>query len=125
MTSTLAGKHILVVEDEYFIASDLKQTLKAEGALVIGPAGNLKAGLSLAEEAIDAALLDVNLEEDRSYPIADRLQQRSIPYIFLTGYDAWALPAEHQQTPRLAKPFTPRSIVTMLEDLFSSPPRAT
>lgn len=119
MTGVLAGKRVLIVEDEYFIATDIKRTLKREGAEIVGPVGNLESGLSLADEDLDAAILDVNLEEASSYPIAERLRDRRVPYLFLTGYDAWALPAEHRDTARLAKPFPPQSVVTMVEALVS------
>lgn len=79
MTGVLAGRRVLVVEDEYFIAVDLKRALSKEGALVVGPVRDLAAGLSLADEPIDAAILDVNLEEAMSYPIADRLRDRKVP----------------------------------------------
>jgi hypothetical protein len=49
MANPLAGKHILVVEDEYFIASDLKRMLGAQDAIIVGPVGDLETGLSLAE----------------------------------------------------------------------------
>lgn len=117
MTGVLAGKRVLIVEDEYFIATDIKRTLKGEGAEIVGPVGNLESGLSLADEELDAAILDVNLEEALSYPIADRLRDRRVPYLFLTGYDAWSLPAEHRDTARLAKPFPPQSVVTMVKAL--------
>lgn len=119
MAGRLEGKRILVVEDEYFIASDIRRTLKQEGAVVVGPVGNLKEGLSLAEEPIDAAVLDVNLEEAMSYPIAERLDARSIPYMFLTGYDEWSLPAAYRDATRLAKPFPPQSVLTMVEKLMT------
>ena len=119
MASALAGKRILVVEDEYFIASDIKRTLRQEGAVIVGPVGNLEGGLSLAEEPIDAAVLDVNLDEAMSYPIADRLRTRSIPYLFLTGYDGWSMPPEYRDAVRLAKPFPPRSVVAMVEKLVA------
>ena len=119
MTGALAGKRILVVEDEYFIASDIKRSLNKEGAVVVGPVGNLAGGLSLAEEPIDAAVLDVNLDQAMSYPIADRLRTRSIPYMFLTGYDGWSMPAEYRDAARLAKPFPPQTVVAMVEKLVS------
>lgn len=119
MTGVLAGKRVLIVEDEYFIATDIKRALKREGAEIVGPVGNLESGLSLADEDLDAAVLDVNLEEALSYPIADRLRDRRVPYLFLTGYDAWSLPVEHRETARLAKPFPPHSVVTMVETLVS------
>ena len=48
MMGSLAGKHVLIVEDEYFVASDLKRALEKEDAVVVGPAGDLDKGLSLA-----------------------------------------------------------------------------
>lgn len=121
MAGHLAGKRILVVEDEYFIASDLKRALLQEEAIVLGPVAELGRGLSLAaEEAIDAAVLDVNLEETMSYPIADRLRSKNIPYMFLTGYDSWSMPSDYRDVARLAKPFPMQSVVTMMEKLISS-----
>jgi DNA-binding response OmpR family regulator len=124
MTSALAGKRILIVEDEYFIASDLKRTLAKEGAIVIGPVRNLQAGLSLAEEEMDGAVLDVNLEEALSYPIADCLRIRNIPFMFLTGYDGWSMPTEYRDAARLEKPFPRQSVVAMVEKLVSAEPEA-
>lgn len=117
---SLAGKRILIVEDEYFIAADLRRTLTREGADIVGPVSNLQAGLDLTQEPIDAAVLDVNLEEAMSYPIADELRNRSVPYMFLTGYDGWSLPPGYQNDARLAKPFATRSLVTMVEHLIAS-----
>lgn len=118
MAGSLAGKRILVVEDEYFIASDLARAFKAEGAIVVGPVGDLARGLRLAEESLDAAVLDVNLEGAKSFEIADTLARRNIPYMFLTGYDDWALPASMQEIPRLAKPFTTRVLLTKIGNLI-------
>lgn len=120
MTDALARKRILVVEDEYFIAAELKRTLEKEGAVVVGPVGNLAAGLELADQPIDAALLDVNLGEAMSYPIADRLHDSGIPYMFLTGYDDWSLPADYRNVARLAKPFPMHSVVATIEKLVLS-----
>lgn len=118
MNDALAGKRILIVEDEYFIATDLKRMLSAAGAVVIGPVGKLKAGLALVEGvSIDAAVLDANLEEALSYPIADRLAERGVPYLFLTGYDGWSLPPQYRSAPRLAKPFPAQAVLAGLEKL--------
>lgn len=114
MADKLSGKRILVVEDEYFIAADLCQVLEDEGAEVIGPTGNLSQGLNLASLKLDAALLDVNLEGMNSYPIADLLTERAVPYVFLTGYDGWSLPEGYQAVPHLAKPFRMDAVVLAL-----------
>jgi DNA-binding response OmpR family regulator len=110
----------MVVEDEYFIASDLKRQLAGEGAEVVGPVATLEAGLRLADEPLDAAVLDVNLEEDLSYPIAERLRARDVPFLLLTGYDAWSLPPEYRSAPRLAKPFAPGAVAAAVAALASA-----
>ncbi|MBW6530989.1 response regulator [Sphingomonas sp. RRHST34] len=121
MPGRLAGKQILVVEDEYFIASDLRRALAAEEALVIGPVSSLAAGLDLAErEGIAAALLDVNLEGDSSLAIADRLAARGVPFVFVTGYDDWALPDAYRHVPRIAKPFAVPTVLAALDQLLAS-----
>lgn len=119
MVCGLAGKRILIVEDEYFIASDLKRAFQQGGAIVVGPVGDLTNGLALAEEGeLDAAVLDVNLEGATSYPIADRLADQAVPYMFLTGYDGWALPEPYCNAPRIAKPFTVNLVLARLGGLL-------
>lgn len=105
MEQRLSGKRILVVEDEYFIAADVKRALEREGAEVIGPTGILSDGLQLAaEERIDAAILDINLGGQPSFDVAERLRAAHVPHMFLTGYDDWSIPDQHNATPRLTKP---------------------
>jgi DNA-binding response OmpR family regulator len=121
MTDLLAGKKILVVEDEYFIASDLKRALEREGAVVIGPVGDVaRAFTLLGESRPDAAILDVNLEGATSYGIAERLNMITVPYMFLTGYDGWALPEAYRDAPRLAKPFSMRSVLDCVGRLLKT-----
>jgi DNA-binding response OmpR family regulator len=120
MTQALRGKRVLIVEDEYFIAADLRRVFGREGAEVVGPAANLELGLELATQAIDVALLDVNLGDALSYPIADALRDRSVPYLFLTGYDGWSLPRDYQEDPRLAKPFTVPAVLALAERLIAA-----
>lgn len=117
MTEALMGKRILIIEDEYLIASDLKRALTSAGAVVVGPAGTLETALSLAEQDLDLALLDVNLDGDRSYSVANRLRHRSVPFAFLTGYDDWALPPAYRDVPRFGKPFTIAQLIDELTAL--------
>ena len=119
VTTGLAGKRILVVEDEYFIAADLKRALGQRGAAVVGPVADLAAGLEMARtEPLDAAILDVNLEGAFSYPLADRLAAAGVPHLFLTGYDPWALPEAYRDRPRVAKPFVLGALIETVERLF-------
>lgn len=115
MAGRLAGKRVLVIEDEYYIAADLERVLEAEEAIVVGPSGHLDDGLELAAGELDAALLDVNLHGEPSFAIAERLEAARVPYMFLTGYDSWAIPERYQAVPRLTKPYVMARVVEAVE----------
>ncbi|MEH3036360.1 MAG: response regulator [Sphingomonas adhaesiva] len=116
----LRGKRILIVEDEYFIAADLKRALGDRDAVVLGPVASLDAGMAVLDDggAIDIAVLDVNLDGADSYPIAERLAARGVPFVFVTGYDGWAMPSAYRSIPRLAKPFPPGAVVRTIEQMI-------
>lgn len=120
VSAGLAGKTILVIEDEYFIASDLKRALIAAGATVVGPVGGLAEGRALAAaHELHAAVLDVNLEGAMTYPLADDLVARGIPILFVTGYDDWAMPEAYRATPRIAKPFNMEGVLDAIAGLIA------
>jgi len=86
---TLQGRRVLLAEDELLVAMEMEQQMRELGCVVLGPAATLDAALRLAEvEAgrIDAAVLDVNLGGQRSFPLAETLSAAGIPVIFATGY---------------------------------------
>lgn len=116
----LTDKRILVIEDEYFIASDLQRALVAEGATVVGPTGDIGVGLGLArDERLDGALLDVNLGGSFIYPLADELKARGVPWLFVTGYDNWSLPSAYRDAPLVAKPFSMTVVVDAIARLMA------
>ena len=112
---------ILVVEDAYFVADDVRRALISAGAEVIGPAANVAQALThIAEEdRIDAAILDVNLEGEMSFAVAEALASDNVPFVFATGYDDWALPERWQDYTRIAKPFRPQIAIDVLQDLIT------
>jgi DNA-binding NtrC family response regulator len=114
--NALAGKRVLVVEDDFLIAQMLVEILGSEDAIVIGPASTLERGMLLARsESIDAAVLDVNLRDLRSDDIADELQRRAIPFIIATGYgEQPRLPG----VPVVAKPYTIERLLSALEKVL-------
>ena len=103
----LRGRRLLVVEDEYLIAAALERALEGRGAEVVGPAGSVEGALRLVEaegDRLDGAVLDINLRDERVYPVADVLAARGVPFVFLTGYDAQVIPDTYAGVPRSEKP---------------------
>lgn len=106
MTSPLSGRRVLVVEDEMIVAWLLEDMLADLGCAVVGPAARVNQALAMLDaEAIDAAVLDVNLNGQMSYPVADALAARGVPFVFSTGYNKDSLPNSYQSFLVLQKPF--------------------
>lgn len=116
MQKPFAGERILVVEDDYFIVSDIVQGLEAAGAEVIGPVPSVQLAMQkvLATPGIHAALLDINLQGDKVFPLADMLQERRIPIVFASAYDRSSIPPRHAGSKLLAKPFQIQDFLSAL-----------
>ena len=115
----LTGRRVLVVEDEYFIADDIARALTSLGAEVVGPAPDLQRAEALLNEgSIDWAVLDINLQGEMVYPVAQALQKRSIPFVFATGYDQASIPSGFADVPRWEKPFDPGALARILPSLL-------
>jgi CheY-like chemotaxis protein len=111
----LRGRHILVVEDDYILAMDMRLTLEDVGAEVVGPVGTVRDALRMAEtEDIDAAVLDINLHGEFVFSVAERLQDRGVPFAFTTGYEGDILPERFCATPRHQKPVSAEAVVNAL-----------
>jgi DNA-binding LytR/AlgR family response regulator len=122
-SESLKGCCILVVEDEYLVAADLTASLEALGAEVLGPAASVNQALSLVENhgsRLDGAVLDINLRDERVYPVADVLTARGVPFVFTTGYDAISLPASYAYAPRCEKPVEKAKLVRWLSTRAAS-----
>ncbi len=104
--SSLAGRRILVVEDEMMIAMLIDDVLKEAGCHVVGPMPRLGPALQAAstEPRLDGALLDINLAGELVSPVADRLIERGVPFVFLTGYGWHMLPERFHSRPLVTKP---------------------
>ncbi len=88
-----SGRRILIVEDEYLLANETRRQLLKLGAIVIGPTPRVDRALELIQdEVIDAAILDVHLDGEMVFPVAERLEELRIPYVFATGYDPSIIP---------------------------------
>ncbi|OHV86495.1 response regulator [Mesorhizobium sp. ORS 3428] len=109
----IPGLRILVVEDSFLIACDLADELKAAGCTVIGPEPSVEQALkSIDGVTLDGAVLDVNLRGERSFPIAEHLATRDVPFVFLTGYDSTTIfPDRFRDSPRLSKPVESKLLI--------------
>lgn len=115
--SSFRGRRVLVVEDEYVLAEDLREELEREGAEVLGPVPSVAGALALLRggPAPYVAILDINLQGEMAWPVADRLRELGVPFIFATGYEAEAIPRAYADVPRAEKPVAVRD--------FGSAPR--
>jgi CheY-like chemotaxis protein len=102
----LKDRRVLVVEDDFLIAEQMRFDLEAVGAVVIGPVPSVERAMKLlqTEENVDAGVLDINLAGEKVFPVADALNRRNIRFIFATGYDASNLPTPYRDIPRFEKP---------------------
>lgn len=101
----LAGKRILVIEDEWLIGKGLVRDLRRAGAEVLGPVPAIDEALHLiGAEPLDGAVLDMNLRGEMAFAVADLLSERGVPFVLSTGYSPDALPRRYGNVPRCGKP---------------------
>ena len=101
----LAGKRVLVVEDEWVLAQDIKEGLERFGASIVGPAPDVDRARELAEAGgFDCAVLDINLHGEQVFALAREMKARGQCFIFATGYGAAFVPEDLQDTPHFEKP---------------------
>ncbi|MDR9812137.1 response regulator [Rhizobium hidalgonense] len=97
---------ILVVEDEILVAMMLEDLLIEMGHEVVGPAFRIHDALEFARQAdLHFAILDVNLAGSQSFPVADILRERHIPFVFATGYGAEGFRDGYRDDVTLHKPY--------------------
>ncbi|CCM78489.1 helix-turn-helix domain-containing protein [Rhizobium mesoamericanum] len=118
----LEGKVVLVVEDEFALASDLASKLAEIGVNTIGPAPSVERALAHIEGSsrIDAAILDINLGGVMVFPVADELLKRNIPFYFATGYSRDVVPPRFADQIFVEKPFDKKAIYGALTACRSS-----
>ena len=112
-----SGLRVLVVEDEIIVALLLEDMLSDFGHQIVGPVAHLNKAVEMAQqEALDVAILDVNINGKEVYPVAEALAARGIPFIFATGYGKEGLRAQYSDRPSLQKPFRRHR----LQELFAA-----
>ena len=121
----LAGKRVLVAEDEPLVSMLVEDELRDAGATVLGPAHSVDDALRLVEAAaadggISAAVLDINLDWRHAGPLADRLAALGVPFLFATGYGENCDMGGHGEAPVLRKPFGAETLAAAVASLASA-----
>jgi DNA-binding NtrC family response regulator len=96
---------ILIIDDEPLITAMMEDWLLELGHLVVGPAHNLATAMELAASEIDAAIVDVSLGKDNSYPLVEALIARGLPFALATGYGQDGIEPRYRGRLALRKPF--------------------
>ena len=122
-TASLSGVRVLIVEDEMMVSMLLEDMLTEIGCTPVGPATRVESALELVESGdFDVAILDVNLNGNDSYPIADALAEHALPFVFASGYSAEGLKGEYRAVPSLRKPFQQQELEKTLSAALRQQP---
>lgn len=109
MTTDPPIPNVLIVEDEMLVAALMVELTEELGCQVLGPTPDLDEALAISgQHEVDFAILDINVRGKSSYPVADALKERSIPFIFTTGYNVSQIDNPYDCLV-ISKPFEPKS----------------
>lgn len=117
-TPSLSGRRILIVEDDFLLSMDLAAALESAGAKVIGPASSVAEALELLDPSPCVASLDVQLGDETSFPIADELARRGVPFVFVTGTPE-AIISPHDTRPICPKPAPGHAVTLALSEALA------
>ena len=115
---------ILIAEDNYLMATEVEEFVRDCGYAVAGAAPSVERGLALiAKDAVDGAVLDIDLAGTPSFPMCRALTDKGVPFLFLSAYTPNTIvPDEFRTTPQLTKPFEPAALKSALQTLVGSAP---
>ena len=122
----LAGKRVLILEDEPLVSMLLEGMMEDFGCKVLGPFLQIAPALDFAREhheEIDVAILDVNLGGQRSFAMADLLFEFGVPFVFASGYDEAGIDERWRMWPNLGKLFYETELRNLLWSMISKDAR--
>jgi CRP-like cAMP-binding protein/CheY-like chemotaxis protein len=117
---------ILIAEDNYLVADELREVVRGWGYAVAGAAPSVESGLALiAADAVDGAVLDIDLAGAPSFPMCRALVDKGLPFLFLSAYGPdTVVPAEFRKAPHLPKPLVAEDLKSALQTIVGAPPAA-
>ncbi|MBA4759032.1 HWE histidine kinase domain-containing protein [Sphingosinicella sp.] len=120
--SAIKGR-VMIVEDELLVGMELSRALRDEGWDIMGPAGTLEEAFALLgqEDPPHAAILDINLNGQFVYPVADLLRAREVPFLFCSGYETAPSDDRYRDSMIIKKPMNLNVIIQELERLVDDP----
>jgi DNA-binding response OmpR family regulator len=118
-TRRLGGLRILVVEDDRLLLGMLEDALTVLGCSAIRASDVAEAAQLVATTPVDAAVLDLNVAGEKVYPVAEELERRGVPFLFVTGYVDTGVRTDYRSRPLLKKPFRVRDLERNLEALMA------
>lgn len=120
MDRPLSGRRVLVVENEMLVLMNTEDMLADFGCESVIAAATVDQALALVEaQSFDVAMLDMNLNGDKTHAIANALAARGVPFLFATGYDAHDMRDGYRDQPVLRKPFQDQELLSILTDLLA------
>jgi CheY-like chemotaxis protein len=115
----LSGRRVLVVEDEMLVLMAIEYMLADLGCESISAAATAAKAIELTESQVfDLAVLDLNLNGQQSYAVADALTARGVPFVFSTGYNGDGISEDYRDRPVLRKPYQPKAMARVLSGLL-------
>lgn len=117
----LNGLRILIVEDDYYLATDAKMSIEDAGGKVVGPFATVEeARAALDVDGADLAILDINLGSGPAFDLARHLKKVKLPFLFATGYDEAVVPDDLKMVVRLEKPFHSAALISAAACLYGA-----
>jgi CheY-like chemotaxis protein len=112
-------RSVLIVEDDALLGMAMGVCVEDAGYAVAGLARSVEAALAtLRHETVDAALLDINLQGELVYPVANALAERGVPFVFVTAHPSKDIPEKHRHRPVVPKPYYDAAICAALESVL-------
>jgi DNA-binding response OmpR family regulator len=114
---------VLIVEDDALLASAIGLCVEQAGYAVAGMVNSVEAALStLGRSQVDAALLDINLQGELVFPVANALAERGVPFVFVTAHGVMDIPETHRHRPLVSKPYLAAALHAALASVLAEPP---